>query len=185
MTEKSLDEQIQAAIAEGSVSAVKELIEQARAPLASQLEELSTERDRYRNQLHSEKVGRAFSQSSFLAQKVSAPTDMMAAMFGKHFSVADDGSVVPIDADGNPTPSRVNFGGTASFEEAIEAIVNAYPNKDALLKKEASPTPPRRPDTATPHGHTGAKTLTRAQFEALGAHDQMARMKEGYRLVDA
>lgn len=181
----TLEEQIEAAIAEGSVSAVKELIEQASAPLSSQLEEVSAERDRYRGQLHSEKVGRAFSESAFLADKISAPADIMAAMFGKHFAVAENGEVIAVDADGNPTPSRVNFGKPAGLDEAIEAIVEAYPNKEALLRSATAPASvPRHTPSAhqTPNGN---KTLTRGQFDALGARDRMARMKEGYRIVDA
>tara|TARA_R110002020_G_scaffold36894_36_gene111033 strand:- start:2543 stop:3079 length:537 start_codon:yes stop_codon:yes gene_type:complete len=177
----TLEEQIEAAITEGSVSAVKELIEQASAPLLSQLEEVSVERDRYRGQLHSEKIARAFSESAFLADKVSAPADIMAAMFGKHFAVAENGEVIAVDSDGNPTPSRVNIGKPAGLDEAIEAIVNAYPDKDALLKGASV----HRHTPSEHQAHNGAKTLTRGQFDALGARDRMARMKGGYRIVDA
>ncbi|MBV7387812.1 hypothetical protein KRX11_04010 [Pasteurellaceae bacterium TAE3-ERU1] len=53
---------------------------------------------------------------------------MVQSFFGKHFSY-EDGKIVVKDEHGNPIFSREKPGELASFDEAIEQIVNEYPYK--------------------------------------------------------
>ena len=84
-------------------------------------------------QFYSEKVGGAFARSKFILEKLAIPSDMARAFFGGNFSI-EEGRVVAKDASGNKLYSGKNPGELAEFDEAMEMLVNAYSNKDAILK---------------------------------------------------
>jgi hypothetical protein len=100
---------------------------------AAKIDELTKERDTFRDGLYAEKVGGAFSRSKFITDKSTVPPDMMQAMFGKHFKI-EDGKIVPYGPDGNKIYSTVKGGEVADFEEGLEYLVNSYPNKGNILK---------------------------------------------------
>lgn len=83
--------------------------------------------------LNEEVIGGAFARSTFIAEKMAIPVDMVQAYFGKHFSL-ENGKIMAKDAFGHQILSRTKVGEIADFEEAIEQIVSAYPQKDHILK---------------------------------------------------
>lgn len=87
-----------------------------------------------RQQFHNELIGGSFARSKVIAEKLAIPADVAQAFFGKHFGISEDGRIVAKDADGNEIYSRTKPGEKAGFEEALEALIDAYPNKDGILK---------------------------------------------------
>ncbi|HWG06004.1 MAG TPA: DUF6651 domain-containing protein [Beijerinckiaceae bacterium] len=138
------------------------------------------ERDGLRNALHSEKIGNAFSRSKFIADKIAVPVDMVQAAFGNRFKIDAD-QIVAIGADGNKIFSRANPGNIATFDEALEIMVDAYPNKNAILKGSGA----NGGGGNGGGGANGDKTKTRAAFEALGPAERAQYVKDGGKVVDA
>lgn len=112
-------------------------VEQVKAEIVKQYEVKLSEKDaeitKAQSALHQEVIGGSFARSTFIAEKLSIPVDMVQAYFGKHFSY-ENGKVVAKDALGNQIFSRKSPGEPADFDEAIEQIVSAYPQKDHILK---------------------------------------------------
>lgn len=131
------------------------------------------------SQLHAEKIGGAFSRSKFIAEKVAIPSDLVQAAFGSRFSLKD-GKVLATDANGNTIYSASRPGEPADFDEALEALVSSYPNKDAILKSTGSTGSDKRPNM----GSGGNKTIARGEFEKLDASSKVAKMKDGFAVVD-
>ncbi|MDY2947089.1 DUF6651 domain-containing protein [Mannheimia haemolytica] len=94
--------------------------------------------EKLQQQLHAELIGGSFARSKYAQEHLNIPSDVVQAFFGKHFSISDDGKVVAKFADGGEIFSRTRPGEKADFEEALEALVSAYPNKDAILKPSGS-----------------------------------------------
>jgi hypothetical protein len=94
--------------------------------------------DKLKAQLHNELIGGSFARSKFAHEKLALPSDVVQAFFGKHFSVDENGAILAKDSNGNEIFSRLQPGQKAGFEEALEYLVNAYPNKDAILKANGS-----------------------------------------------
>ncbi|QPB42219.1 DUF6651 domain-containing protein [Rodentibacter haemolyticus] len=88
-------------------------------------------------QLYAEIVGGAFARSKFITEKIILPADVAQAYFGKHFSVKD-GKIEAKDSSGNPIYSRERAGELANFDEAMEVLINTYPNKDTILRGNGS-----------------------------------------------
>lgn len=133
-----------------------------------------TERDRLMAQLSSEMIGGAFARSKFVAEKLAIPADLVEARFGSAFKV-EAGKVAAYDASGNRLYSRSNPGDPASFEEALELLVDAYPNKEAILRGSgASGGGSTGSGSAAPQGK-----ITREQFNSLSPADQMAAARAG------
>lgn len=80
-------------------------------------------------------VENAFSNSSFV-ERLQGPVDMIKNYFSHYFK-AEDGLLTGY-INGNKINSRKNPGNTASFEEAIEIIVNQLPEKHKLLPRDDS-----------------------------------------------
>lgn len=123
--------------------------------------------------LYSEKIGGAFARSKFIAEKVAIPADMVQAAFGSRFKI-EDGHVVAYGADGNKVYSRTSPGNPAPFEEALELLIDQYPNKAAILKGTGA-------SGSGAQGSKGAggggKSMTRAQFDALDPAAKAAAVK--------
>jgi len=83
-----------------------------------------------------EKITGAFAGSKFVAEKLAIPFDIAEARFGKQFAI-EDGRIVAKDVSGNKIFSRSKAGDLAEFEEALEMIVDSYPQKDHILKPRA------------------------------------------------
>lgn len=75
----------------------------------------------------------AFKDSDFIRDNIAVPADMFRAAFGKHFKVENE-QIVAFGNDGNRVLSKKRIGEPADFAEAIEILVDSYPNRDAILK---------------------------------------------------
>ena len=151
-----------------------------------QLVATQAERDKFKNDLFSEKIGGAFARSKFINEKVAVPPDMLQALFGKQFTV-EDGKIIARDAAGNIINSSTKFTEPADFDEAVETIVKQYPNRDRILKGANSSGSGAR--QSVNYGNGGAKTMTRDEFNRLPPMQQAALMspanKERPQIVDA
>ena len=113
-------------------------------------------------QFHSELIGGSFARSKVIADKLAIPADVAQAFFGKHFGISEDGKVVAKDANGNEIYSRVRAGEKADFDEALETLIDAYPNKDSILKGSGASGA-----GSTPSGQGGApKSLADCKTDA-------------------
>lgn len=97
------------------------------------IKELETKNLGLESALFTEKVGGAFSRSKFITDKIAVPSDMVQAMFGSRFKV-ENGKIIGVGADNQPIYSRSKAGEIADFDEALESMVDAYPNRDTILK---------------------------------------------------
>lgn len=148
--------------------------------LSEQLKAATTERDKLQGDFFSEKVGGAFSRSKFITEKVAVPPDMLQAMFGNRFKI-ENGKIIGVGLDGQPIYSRAKAGEIAEFDEAIEAMIDAYPNRDSVLKGTGQSGSGKKPGEG---GGGNGKTLLRAEFDKLDGMTQATKMREGFTLVD-
>lgn len=84
-------------------------------------------------QLNGELIGGNFARSKVVAEKLAIPADLVQAAFGSAFKV-EDGRVVAYDKQGQKIYSASNPSELAGFDEALDSLVNAYPNKDQILR---------------------------------------------------
>lgn len=106
----------------------------------------------------------AFSQSKFFAENIATPLDMFSATFGPNFKV-EDGKIVAYNAAGNKLNSTRNMGELASFDEALEMMVETYPHKDKILKADDQRGSGNGGNGG--NGGGGGARMTRAAFDAL------------------
>ncbi len=91
------------------------------------LENTVVEKD---NQIYKLVVSNAFANSPYV-KKLQVPVDMVESFFAHYFKVEEG---LPVGhMNGNKINSRKNPGNTAIFDEAIEIIVEQYPDKDRLF----------------------------------------------------
>lgn len=149
-------------------------VEKVKAEVIKTYEEkLKAETDRaagLEGQLYDEKIGGSFARSKFITEKLLIPADIAQASFGKAFKI-EDGRVVAYDHTGSKIFSRARPGELADFDEAVETLVNNYPNRDAILRGSGASGGGTNPNGG---GGGAKKTLTRAQFDALGPAEKAA-----------
>jgi Family of unknown function (DUF6651) len=128
--------------------------------------------------LVAEKVGGSFARSKFIAEKMAIPPDMVQARFGETFKLEGD-KVVAYGRDGRPIYSRANPGEIASFDEALELVVESYPYRDHIMKGSGA-------SGGGAQGGSGgnSKSINRAQFDTLPPADRMAHIKSGGEVHD-
>lgn len=114
----------------GEIEKVKAEIGKA---FQAKLDEANSRGDKLESQLVNELLGGAFSRSKFIAEKLAIPADIVQATFGNRFQI-EDGRIRAKDANGKDMYSVTRPGEIADFEEALALIVDAYPNKDSILK---------------------------------------------------
>lgn len=168
---------------EVKTAAVAAVQEQMAAAVAAKDEEIATitgERDTTRNQLHSELIGGGFARSKFVQEKIAIPYDMVETYFSKNFKV-EDGAVKAYGSDGSMIYSKQRPGDPAGFDEALEILVDNYPNKDYILKG----TGKQGPGAGSPGNGQDGKTMTRAQYDAMSHSDRAAKMADGFSIVSA
>jgi hypothetical protein len=136
------------------------------------------ERDSLKASLFQEKIGGSFARSKFIADKLAIPPDIAEAAFGRAFAV-EDGRLVATDPAGNRIYSRSRPGELADFDEAMESLVAAYPNRDSILKGTGA----SGGGASGNSGGGGAKTMGRAAFDALPPAAQSAHVKSGGTVV--
>lgn len=172
-------EQIKA-MQEAAKKAAEDQVAAAVADLKKQLEEAKGQLTAANSSLADEKIGNAFANSPFIKNKVAIPANILKDSLGRHFKL-ENGEISATGYDGNPLFSKVKPGVAASFEEALELLVDGHANRDSLLRGSGGGAGAQ----GSGGGAGGAKTMTRTAFEALAPADRAAKMKEGYKLADA
>jgi len=145
----------------------------------AKLDESKQENEKLSNLLNTEMIGGRFNGSKYIADKLAIPADFVQARFGQSFKI-EDGKVVAYDAAGNKVFSRAKPGELAEFDEALEHLVEQYPQKDHILKgtgHNGNGTPPSQ-------FQQGQKTMKRAAFDALSPADRVAAAKDKITIVD-
>jgi hypothetical protein len=163
-----------AASARQAVADATRAAEAREAALKQQTETLTS-------QLNSHIVGGSFAGSKFIGEKLAIPADIAQKVFGDRFKV-EAGKLVPMDQAGNPIFSATRHGEHADFEEAISVMVNAYPNKDKILKGSGATGGGASGSNGVNAG--GNKTLTRSAFSALAPTAQMEHVRAGGVVTD-
>lgn len=105
-------------------------------------------------------VTNKFSSSPFVQEKLTLPPDLLEARFGKAFKI-EEGKVVAFDGSGKKIYSRKRPGEPADFDEALELLVDEYPEKARILKGSQASGSGKQPDSG--NTQTSAFTLTREQ----------------------
>jgi hypothetical protein len=93
------------------------------------------------NQINDLLIKGAFHASKFIKEKTNLPAEMAYSHFGRCFRVEEVNGVLKTVAswpEGGDVFSDINPGQLASPEEAIEKLINKYPNKDSILKGAGS-----------------------------------------------
>jgi uncharacterized protein DUF6651 len=150
-------------------------------PLESKLSDAEKRNQGLEGDLFNEKVGGAFARSKYLAEKTVLPPDLAQSAFGRYFKI-EDGKVRAYDVDGNPIFSRTKGGSHAEFDEAIEILIDAYPRKDSILKADNRSGSGARQDGGG--GGSGAKTMTRADWDTKDPAEKQAFLKAGGQVTD-
>lgn len=131
-------------------------------------------------QLRQERIGGSFARSKLIAEKLAIPADMVEARFGSAFRL-EDNKVVAYGADGNKIFSRTRPGEIADFDEALESLIEQYPNRDHILK-------PSGANGGGANGgervRSGDKSINRAAFDGMSPADQAAHLKGGGSITD-
>ena len=151
-------------------------VERVKTEIAKAYDEKISERDvtivDLKGQLRTEIIGGAFSRSKFIADKMVIPADMVQASFGKNFKV-EDGKIAAYK-DGNRIFSVENIGEHAGFDEALQTLVDTYPNKNAILKGSGNSG-----SGSEESGGTGGEgTITRKEFDVLSPLQKATKAAE-------
>lgn len=145
----------------------------------TQLDEANNKNKTLESQLYDAKIGGSFSGSKFIADKIAIPADLLQARFGQSFKV-EDGNIVAVDATGNKIYSRSKPGELASFDEALEFLVEQYPQKDHILKSSGNQGGGSRQS----QHQAGQKTMKRDAFDSLDMAGKQTALKDGITIVD-
>jgi hypothetical protein len=119
-------------------------------------------------------IDAAFDRSRFVAERLAVPADLARARFGAGFHVDGAGRIVAKGPDGEVVYSRANPGEPAGFDEALEAMVDAHPERGRILKG---------PDADADEGAGGdapwaRRRLTRAEFGRLSPTEKFRASRE-------
>ena len=130
----------------GEFDAVKKQMVEAHdaevADLRAQLEQAQNEANSLKRGLIEKTVGTSFGESNFLREKVLMTPAKARVIYGRHFEVNEDGQVVGYDKPAGAKDRTILVDGSGnplSFELAIERVLRADPEADALLRSEAKP----------------------------------------------
>lgn len=130
--------------------------------------------------LMSEKIAVNFDRSRVIAEKLAIPPDIVRARFSDAFKL-EDGKVVAYDQSGNKIFSRTRPGEVADFDEALEVLIDAYPNRESIIKKAAATG---GNGGGSGNSHVGSRTLTRTALAGLAPAAQSAHFKSGGTVID-
>ena len=120
------------------------------------------------NQIYKLVVSNAFANSPYV-KKLQVPVDMIESYFAHNFKVEEG---LPVGyLNGNKINSRKNPGNTAIFDEAIEIIIEQYPDKNSLFPGSGG---------GSGGGGGGDKTvLNTEQIKGMTLAEYEAAKKEG------
>lgn len=145
---------------------------------AAAIETERTEKSTLQKAWHDEKLTNAFNTSKTITDKFAIPADLVQSRFGANFKI-EESRLVGYDNAGNKLYSRARPAELATFDEAIDMLVDQYPHKDSILKGRGGGS------GSGGNGGRGAngKTISRAEYEKNpGAYT--GKLREGYALVD-
>jgi hypothetical protein len=148
----------------------------------SELEKMKAANEALSNHLNNEIIGGSFSRSKVIQEKLAIPADLVQAKFGNAFKVVD-GKLVAVGADGNTMYSRARPGEMADFDEALEMLVDQYPNRDRILKSSGASGSGASGGSGN-GGNGGKNSITRAQFDQMQPRAQMEHIKAGNGITD-
>jgi len=158
-------------------------VDQVRAEITktfqTQLDEATAQSKALEGQLYEAKIGGSFAASKFITDKLAIPSDFVQARFGEAFKL-EDGKVVAYDPSGNKIYSRSKPGELASFDEALEHLVEQYPQKDYILKASGNSGGGSQ---QTQHA-AGQKTMKRSAFDSLDPTARQAALADKITIVD-
>lgn len=161
-------------ITDAAKRAAEEQVAAAVKAKDEEIRRVADERDSVTSAFHGELIGGGFSRSKFISEKIAVPVDLMQAQFGRSFKV-EDNKLVAYGADGKKIYSRANPGNVAEFDEALEELVNIYPNRDHILKGNVG----AGGGAQNPHNpNGGGRSMARADFLKLSPEAQAATAKE-------
>lgn len=167
---------------EGRLTAAAQTYQQKEETHLSALAELKAANEKLTGTLHTEVIGGSFARSKVIAEKLAIPADLVQAKFGSAFKM-EDGRIVAKDMAGNPIYSRSRPGELADFDEALETLVEQYPNRDHIMKPSGASGSGASASSSRSSGN-GTKSITREQFGAMAPSAQMAHIKAGNGITD-
>lgn len=159
----------------GKAEEMKQQIKDQYENKISEKDQALSERDQ---QIHNLVVSNAFASSQVVNEKTILPPDVAEAYFGKHFKV-ENGQAVAYDQNGNPIYSKDKPGEPASFDEALDHLVENHPQRDRLLKGS-----PGGSGSGPGGGSGGGKKISRSQFDSMEADQAHQFVREGGQVVD-
>lgn len=110
---------------------VDEVRAEITATYQRQVEENQKKYETLQQNYNGEKLRNAFANSAW-KEKLHIPEDIAFDYFSKNFSVDDKNRIVG-KLNGQEIPSSKTFGQPADFDEALGAIIEAYPHRDKIL----------------------------------------------------
>ena len=107
-----------------------------------------------------------FSTSPYVTDKLVLPPDIAANTFGHNFKVEGEGKNLRVVGyyNGEKINSRTRYGEEATFDEAMEFVVDKYSQKNRILKSSGSGGSGAGGNLS---GGTGPKTIPRSDKEAV------------------
>lgn len=159
----------------GQIDVVKAEITKA---MQAQIDDATGKAQTLEQQLTKEMIGGRFGSSKFIADKLAIPADFVQARFGQNFKI-EDGKVVAYNPDGSKVYSRTKPGELADFDEAMEALVERYPQKDHILKAVGGGG-----GSQQSQHNAGQKTMKRSQFDSLPPIEQRSALAEKVTIID-
>ena len=133
-------------------AAYKVQIEDLQKSYQKKMAELETGVKDRDEDIFSLRVTNRFATSKYITDKLTLPPDLVEARFGKQFKV-EDKKVVAYDLAGNKIYSRKNPGVLADVDEALEVIVDGYPEKARILKGSGASGSGMKPGGANGGAH--------------------------------
>lgn len=161
--------------AEKAAAETKKAVEAATKAYVEKLGAAEKEKESYREKLHETTIGRSFAESQFIKEKMTLLPRFVRESFGRHFAL-EDGKIVATDANGDVIYSRSRPGEIASFDEALEHLVEACPERDHILKGRGQTGSGASGGAA---GSSGPGTISRDDFMSLSPAQRAEKMASG------
>lgn len=145
---------------------LEEVKQQITSTMKAQVDEANSRGDKYRDKLHSNLLASAFNGSKWAKDNLTIPADLAQSFFGQRFKIDENDEVIFVGPDGKSRAmSSKRAGEFATFDEGLEAVVNAYSGKDTILKGTGNRGSGNGGNGG--NGNTGKRVISRADFDKL------------------
>ena len=152
---------------------IQKLVQAAVKPLQEKLTATESALSEKDGHIYKLEIGGKFQSSQFIKEKLLIPPDMLQATFGNQLSM-ENGKFVAKDAAGNQIFNVK--GEPASFDEAMQTLIDAHPMKDTIYRASGATGSGQLPSNATggnDFSKLGLSELTKRQNEpAVAAYIQ-------------